>query len=304
MPNLSQNLSRLFLKWNRSNALRYYRKNARKQDAPAKRQFRQRLGYEANLTEPQTHSEHTLLRKLRDHDPRFPRLTDKYTARAWLDEVVGAGFADTYCVPLLARTLCFEDLPSSLWDQDVILKASHMSGRSYVVRQGDAVAKKIARRKLKRSLTKIFGWHRYEWAYLDLEPSIVAEPLLQGGDILDLKLYVYDGVVRYFMVENNSGPKPALTVFDTEWKPLDMTVGAYGTFTAEPPSSLPEIVSLATQIATGFDQLRVDFLITPKRFYLGELTLYDASGLARFDSYASDSLAGQYWKQSHLRVGR
>lgn len=128
--------------------------------------------------------------------------------------------------------------------------------------------------------------------------------MLQGGDILDLKLYVYDGVVRYFMVENNSGPKPALTVFDTEWKPLDMTVGAYGTFTAEPPSSLPEIVSLATQIATGFDQLRVDFLITPKRFYLGELTLYDASDLARFDSYASDSLAGQYWKQSHLRVGR
>lgn len=217
---------------------------------------------------------------------------------------MGSGFARKYCVPLLARATCFDDLPSSLWDQDVILKASHMSGQNYVVRNGDITAKKVARRKLRRSLTKIHGWRRYEWAYLELEPSIVAEPLLQGGDILDLKLYFYDGVLRFLMPECNKGTKPALTVFDTDWKPLDMTWEAFEPFTAEPPSSLPEIISIAERIAKGFDQLRVDFLVTSNRFYLGELTLFDASGLARFDSYQSDRLLGQYWRQPHLSAGR
>lgn len=297
---LARIVPRLLLNLNRRRALRYYRKNAARQNAPAKEQFRQLLGYEANLEAPLTHNEHILLRKLRDHDPRYPRLTDKYMVRAWLDEVMGAGFADAYCVPLLARALCFEDLPASLWSQDVILKASHMSGRNYVVRQGDTVAKEIAQRKLSRSLTKIYSWRRYEWAYLDPEPSIVAEPLLQDGDILDLKLYFYDGVLRFLMPEQNNGPKPALTVFDTDWKSLDMKWEAYVPFTGKPPPFLPEIISLGTQIAQSFDQLRVDFLITQERFYLGELTLYDASGLARFDSYESDRLLGQYWRQPHL----
>jgi hypothetical protein len=297
----AQILLRLLLNLNRCRARRHYQKNAVRQNAPAKRQFRKRLGYEANLDAPQTHNEHILLRKLRDHDPRYPRLTDKYTARAWLDEVMGEGFADTYCVPLLAKALSFEDLPDSLWNQDVILKASHMSGRNFVVRQGDTAAKAIAQRKLIRSLTKIHAWNRYEWAYLNLEPSIVAEPLLQGGDILDLKLYFYDGVLRFLMPKRNDGAKPALTVFDTHWKPLDMAWEAYAPFTGKQPQFLGEIISLATQIAQGFDQLRVDFLITQERFFLGELTLYDASGLARFDSYESDRLMGQYWRQSHLR---
>jgi hypothetical protein len=294
-------LSRLLLNLNRRRARRYYRKNAARHNAPAKEQFRKHLGYEANLDVPRSHNEHILLRKLRDHDPRYPRLTDKYMARAWLDEVMGAGFADAYCVPLLASAVYFEDLPASLWSQDVILKASHMSGKNYVVRQGDTAAKEIAQRKLSRSLTKIYSWRRYEWAYLDPEPSIVAEPLLQDGNILDLKLYFYDGVLRFLMPEQNNGPKPALTVFDTDWKPLDMKWEAYVPFTGEPPPLLREMISLATQIAKGFDQLRVDFLITQERFYLGELTLYDASGLARFDSYESDLLLGQYWRQPHLR---
>lgn len=304
MPSPNQTLSHFLLNWNRRRALRHYQKNTREQEAPAKRQFRQRLGYEPNLDEPKTHSEHILLRKLRDHDPRFPQLTDKYTARAWLDEVMGAGFADTYCVPLLARATCFEELPSSLWNQDVILKASHTSGQNYVVRQGDTAAKNIARQKLRRSLTRIHGWRRYEWAYLDLEPSIVAEPLLQGGDILDLKLYFYDGVLRFLMPESNKGPKPALTVFDTDWKPLDMTLEDFEPFAADPPSTPQEIITIAERIAKGFDHLRVDFLITSERFYLGELTLYDASGLARFDSYESDRILGQYWRQPHLSARR
>jgi len=285
------------LRWhlNTARARTHYALNRLLRHRLAKRQFIKHLNYIPDLAAPKTHNEHILLRKLADHDPRFPRLSCKLAARDHIDHVLGAGTSDRLCVPVLAQAAFFDDLPRRLWSQDVMLKCTHGSGRNIAVPAYDSQTRSTARRKITRWLAEVYGWRRFEWAYLGLNPRIIAEPLLDGGDIRDLKLYFYDGTLRYIMPENNSGPIPEITVYTPDWTPLDMRWDRFAPNPGAPPKELAEAIAIATPLAQGFDALRIDFLITKKRLYLGELTLYDASGLSKFDSYQSDREFGQYW---------
>ncbi|MHA3914235.1 ATP-grasp fold amidoligase family protein [Halovulum sp. GXIMD14793] len=286
----------------RAAAWQRYRKDSKQGYPRAKRQFEKVHGYPLSLSHPQTHSERLHLRKLCDHDPRFTELTDKVTARNYIDTVLGTGQADELCVPFLAHVDRFADLPASLWELDIILKCTHGSGMNSVVRAGDKAARSRAKKRLNKWLGRVQARKKFEWCYLDLTPSIIAEPLLADGDILDLKLYFYDGILRLVMPEDNTGPVTRLSYYTPDWTRLDMTWPHYEPLEAERPPALDDIIRIATPLAQGFDMIRIDFLLTPTRHYLGELTIYDGSGLFVFDSYEEDKEAAKYWRQPHLGV--
>jgi len=57
------------------------------------------------------------------------------------------------------------------------------------------------------------------------------------------------------------------------------------------------MVPVAEFLERGFDFLRVDLYNVAGRIYIGELTCYPASGMARFIPRKYDFLFGQEWKR-------
>lgn len=282
-------------------ALARLRRDKRQGCKRALAQFKRKLGYTANLTNPRTHSERILARKLFDHDPRFLTISGKFSARTFIDDILGAGTSNALCVPVLAHVKSFNDLPQNIWQQDVILKCTHGSGMNCVVKAGDHAARKVAKKRINKWLGRVHAHRRFEWSYIDLEPSIIAEPLLDIQRMSDLKLYFYDGTLRFFMPENNSATPPEISLLAANWEKLPLDLPDFELTFFDKPDSLQDIIDIATPLAAGFDAIRVDFIMTQDRFYLGELTVYDGSGLCRWNSKDEDTFFGQYWQQPHLK---
>lgn len=279
-----------------------FNRDARQGHRRAIAQFEKKLGYSPNLADPRSHSERNLMRKLFDHDPRFAQISDKVKVRTFIDERLGAGSAERLCVPILAHVERFGDLPDTLWSQDVILKCAHGSSMNIVVKANDKAGQRRARRWINHWMGRVHAYRRFEWSYIDLEPSIIAEPLINVATPTDLKLYFYDGKLRFMMPEDNAGRIPAISFLNADWEDLSMENDGFETVHFDPPDDLDDIIKLAEPLAAGFDEIRVDFLLTDDRFYLGEMTVYDASGLARWGKKEDDFLVAQYWRQPHLGV--
>jgi hypothetical protein len=284
--------------WARRAAWHRYKRDELRGHPLARRLFKHRHRYDVNLQRPQTHSERIHARKLFDHNPVFTQITDKYLARGFIEGVLGPGSVDKLMVPLLARAATLYELPADIWQQNVIVKCSHGSGMNCAVQAGDTRARKQALRKIKYWLGKPHGARKSEWCYLGLEPGLIVEPLLPG--VQDLKLYFYDGELRFIMAENNSGRIPGISMYTPDWQRLPYRWPKFKTADCRRPNRLEEIIEVARSLAASFDMIRVDFLLTDDRFYLGELTVYDGSGLAAFSSYEDDLAFAQYWQQPHL----
>ena len=284
--------------WARNRAWRRYNKDAVRGHPAQRRLFKSRHKYDLNLLRPLTHSERTYARKLLDHNPIFAELTDKHRVRIYVDKVLGKGTANRLMVPVLARAISFDDLPTELWQTDVIIKCTHGSGMNCVVPAGDPLARNRARRKVNRWLAKVHGAHKSEWCYFDLTPSLIVEPLLPA--VSDIKLYFYDGVLRFIMPENNLGAIPSVGIYTPTWQRLPYGFRNFETELFTEPVCLDQILKIAGPLAAGFDMIRIDFLLTGDQFYLGELTLYDGSGLVAFSNYDDDLAFARYWRQRHL----
>jgi hypothetical protein len=282
----------------RKRAWARYVKDAAQNNRRARMQFTKRHQYAPDFDQPKTHSEKVYVRKLKEHDPRFVEITDKVAARNFIDRQLGAGQSDALCVPVLAQADNFDALQDDVWDQDVIVKCTHGSGMNVTVPKGDIAARANARRLTRKWLGQVHGGSRFEWAYFDLKPSVIAEPVIPG--ISDVKFYCYDGVPTFGMCEENGHNNPLIGIYTAEWTPVDMTFVTFGPLRTPPPAHLAEMLEVSTKLSQGFDSIRVDFLVTPDRFYLGELTVYDGSGLGRFDTKENDAIFGKPWKQQRF----
>jgi hypothetical protein len=278
-----------------------YHRDAARGHPKALAQFKRKLGYDADLIAPRSHNERILTRKLFDHDPRFVAVSDKVAARGFIDDVLGAGQADRLCVPILAQVDSFADLPKAIWSQDVILKCTHGSAMNCIVKAGDEAARKTAKQRIDKWLGRVHGIWRFEWSYIDLLPTLIAEPLLNTLQMSDLKLYCYDGTVRFMYAKGIGETQSTSALLTPDWEYLEIEMAGCPTVRFDRPSALDDIVKIAARLGAGFDTIRVDFLMAQDRFYLGELTVYDASGLGQFRSKDEDDFFGQHWRQPHLQ---
>jgi hypothetical protein len=263
-----------------------------------RRKFFEMHLYHLDLQNPLTHSEKVQYRKLFDRRTVYPQITDKIEARNYVDSVLGAGAADRLMVPLLAVVDRFEALDPALKQQDIIIKASHGSGWHQIVRAGSKKDWSAANRRSQHWLSRVYGARRYEWAYRDLIPRLLVEMLLPEvapNQAMDFKIYCYNGEVRFFMPEDNRGEVKKYAVYDQNYVNEDTDWPGVETQHFTEPVDFAAMQDVAKKLSTGFDQLRVDFLVLPDRWYLGEMTLYDGSGMTPYSSYDADKAGGQYW---------
>jgi hypothetical protein len=169
------------------------------------------------LQNPQTYSEKIAWRKLYDHDPRFPPLTDKVTAK----EIVGSRFGAHIIIPTLrtyslASELDFGQPPLS--EPAYVLKANHGSGLNIFIRNQPKNPERI-RSRLERFLRQNYADIFEEWAYSQLDRKISVEPLIDTpeGYIPDYKFHVFEGKTFAIELITDRFRDIRVNFYDREW---------------------------------------------------------------------------------------
>jgi hypothetical protein len=229
---------------------------------------------------PRTLQEHIQAYLLRSRDPALVMLADKVAVRPYIDRVAGPG----HTVPLLGVWRRAEDVPLDTLPYPLVLKPSHLSGRTLILRQPPCDAAAL-RRCLRGWLRRDHSRVNREWFYALVPPGIVAEPLLQdddGGVPPDVKAYVIGGKVRYFQVECGRFDHHTRNLYSPAWELLPARSPMPRHAPQPRPRALTRLIALAEALAEPFEFLRVDFYVLGDRIFVGELTNSPGAGFGRF----------------------
>lgn len=262
-----------------------------------KRRFLKRHGYPLNLDNPRTFSEKIQWRKLRDKNPIFPTLSNKYLARGYVADRLGEDRARDLLVPLLQYAEHPDAIDFAALPAQFVLKATHGSGMNLIVEDAATLDHCATRMLMRKWLMTQYRVRDHEWIYTKMPRGILAEKRIAPPDqLVDVKISFFDGRMRDFLtIETKAGTK-VLTFFDSDANRLNVRQqGLEMNPDAVPPAGLTEMVRLGEVLSEGLDFVRVDFLCTPDRFYIGELTLLTGSGLVVLDPPSHHRTRGDFW---------
>lgn len=262
--------------------------------------FARRLRYLPNLAVPVTYHEKMLWRKVLDRNPLFIRLTDKILCKEWVKAK-----APHLAMPMTVWTgLEVRDIPQPLLESDIVVKLNAGCNMNAFVSGGQPSRDEIYRLS-QMWLGKRHGKRHGEWAYGCIAPRLlVEERLLLGGDQLptDIKVHVCAGQVCHIWVEDRVGGRSLL--LDSGGAPLPGRDSDYPREDQALPFSerlsglVREAVANATLLASEMDYIRVDFLVAGDKLYVGELTVYSASGYGTWSNPAIAANAARMWDLS------
>lgn len=256
--------------------------------------FKQNLGYNLNLNNPQTFNEKLQWLKINDRQEIYKTLVDKYAVRQYLEKMFGA----QYLFPLLGVWDKYEDIDFSLLPEKFVLKCTHDSGSVYIVDKKTQVNYEELGKKITKKLKKNYYWLGREWAYKDVPPRIIAEKYMQdesGGELADYKMLCFNGKVKcsFTCTERFSDDGLKVTFFDLDWNkmPFERHYPASDK-KIEKPVNYQQMIRFAEQITKDMIFARVDFYELNGQLYIGEITLYPGDGLEEFTPQEYDKILG------------
>jgi TupA-like ATPgrasp len=263
-----------------------------------RRTYNDSLGRPPHLFRPRRFTEKMQWRKLFDLDPIRVVFCDKVATRRYVAQRVGP---DTV-VPLLWLGDDPAALPFEKLRPPYIIKCSHGSGWNIVVRGNDSEDCATMRAQLGHWLATDYGILCREPGYSAVPRRLLVEPMLthQGGFPLECKFFMFNGVARLVMVRANYGDRAHERIqgyYDMQWRQLPVRTSDMPPSSEVPrPLEFDTMRVMAEKLAADHDHLRVDFLVSDGRVYVGELTSYHRGGLFRFDPDEQDFVLGEWWK--------
>ena len=262
-----------------------------------KLQFRLAMGYWPDLKNPQTFNEKLQWLKLHDRNPLYTTLVDKYAVRKYIADTLG----EEYLIPLVggpwknADEINFDALP-----EQFVLKCNHDSGGVIVCKDKSKLDVEAARAKLNKRLGVNYYYANREWPYKNVEPCIIAEKYMgnHGTDLSDYKWYCFDGEAKFLLItedRNREDERTKYNYFDMDFTTLPFcNSGPHSKNPPKKPAHFAQMKEIAVKLAEGFPHIRVDLYVVGDRVYFGELTLYDGSGMERYDPPVWDEKIGSW----------
>lgn len=266
------------------------------------RRFLRNHGYPLNIDDPTTFSEKIQWRKLHDKNPIFPILSNKYLVREYIAERLGSERANNLMVPLLQYATDPAKIDFSALPNQFVLKVTHGSSMNLIVENSAQLDIRAARKQMRKWLMTHYGLRDHEWVYTKTPRGIIVEKLITKIEHLtDVKIFFFDGEMKGFFMEQHDGG-----FFQTHFNSQKQLLNCGRKDVAkdpnvELPNELNEMIQIGTVLAKGLDFVRVDFLCSTERFYIGELSLLHGSGLNALSPKSYDFELGSFWKLPQLK---
>lgn len=224
--------------------------------------------------------------------PDLARFVDKIAVKDFVRERIG----EKHVIPTLYEG---RQLPADRpWQPPFMIKTSHTSGGNVIVR-GDPDWMAIEQ-QLDRLLALDYSRVSGEAFYSDIEPRILIEPLLGGGELpVDFKLFTFAGVPHFIEVDTDRETVHKRAYFDRDWNELPIRCGyPQEARKIERPHRLAQMLDIAARLGRDFPFVRVDLYEVDAQVYFGELTFAPAAGMKRFDPPEVDLEWGALWPDS------
>ncbi|WP_232472966.1 ATP-grasp fold amidoligase family protein [Brachyspira pilosicoli] len=261
-----------------------------------KKQFKNSLGYDLNLDNPQTFNEKIQWLKLYNHDPLITKCADKYLAREYIKEKIG----EEYLIPLLGVWDKAEDIDFDLLPNQFVLKVNWGWGQNIIVKDKTKLDIEEVINKLNNWLEPLSNhyYYNFEWSYKNIKPKIICEKYIEQleGQVYDYKVFCFNGKPKYIGVHLYRYTNHSRCIFDTKWnKIIGLMTGQNKLYreNIEKPENLELILKLSEKLSLVFFHVRVDWYIIEKKIYIGELTFYHGNGVERFSIPEWDYKWGQ-----------
>lgn len=215
----------------------------------------------------------------------WSRLADKYEVRKYVEE---KGLAEilipTYGVWSNIDTIDFELLPN-----EFVIKCTHDCGSTIVVKDKHKIDVDQIKIKLSKFYHKRGGWKTFEPHYMEINPRIVAERLLQvdpvTGSIIDYKFWCCNGEPLFCLLCYNRKQDGHVTVdcYDLHpWREcryrLSEMMQRQNFINIPVPNNLDQMIEIAKTLSKGMPAVRVDLYNIKGQIYFGEMTFTGAAG--------------------------
>ncbi len=244
-----------------------------------KAEFNRRL----DLQKPCGFNEKLQWLKLRDREPQYIEMVDKYEAKRFVADKIG----EEYIIKTLGLWQDFDSIDFNQLPEQFVIKCTHDSAGLVICRDKKTFDIDAARQKIHRCLKQNYYYAGREWPYKNIKPRVLAEAYMEDhtlGELRDYKFFTFMGEPRVMHLVSNRQNQNEETYgdfFDMDFKHLDLTMGHNNApIPPKKPENFEKMKAFARVLAKGTRHLRVDFYEVDGHLYFGELTFYQDSGLA------------------------
>ena len=267
--------------------------------------YRLKFKKKLDLRNPKTFNEKLQWLKLYDRKPEYTRMVDKYEAKQYVAERIGA----EYVVPCYGVWDSLDEIPFDKLPKQFVLKTTHDCGGVVICQDKDLLDKVAAKKKLEKHLKRNYYYGNREWPYKNVKPRIIAEQYLEDRktqELRDYKFFCFDGDVKALFVATDRYSEQEETkfdFFDMEYQHLDIRNGhPNAEVPPEKPQAFEEMRTLAEKLSKGIPQIRVDFYEVNGKIYFGELTFFHWSGMVPFEPEQWNEVLGSWIKLPNRRM--
>lgn len=253
-----------------------------------------------NLTNPKGFNEKLQWMKLHYHKPIFTTMVDKYAAKQYISDKIGA----EYVIPLLGVWDRPEDIDFDKLPNQFVLKCNHTSGIGLVIcKDKNTLDIDKTIKELNRGLKDDYFSKGREWPYKNVQRKILAEEYREdesGFELKDYKLYCFNGEPKFCQVD--FGKSSGITrqdftrnLYDMDWNCLDIKFNhPNDPHTIIPkPSQYEKMKDFARLLSKGEPFLRVDFYNIGDQILFSEITFYPIAGFGWFKPCDIDKKLGE-----------
>lgn len=268
------------------------------------RVYRHYMGLELDLDDPILYTQKLQWLKLYDQRPEYTRMVDKYEAKQYVAERIGA----EYIIPVLGVWNRVEDIDFAALPEQFVLKTTHDSGGIVVCKDKSRLDVSAAKKKLRYFLNRDYYGRNREWPYKNVPHRIIAEQYMEDsrqGELRDYKFFTFGGEPKVLYIAQGRGRGEATVAdfFDMEFNHLPFTIDHdMAPVPPEKPHNFELMKELAAKLSAGTPQLRVDFYEVDGEVYFGEMTFFHCSGFAAFHPEEWDRTFGDWVTLPPLRV--
>lgn len=245
--------------------------------------FNAKMGYDINWDNPITFNEKMQWLKVYDRKPQYTTMVDKYAVREYLPSLIDS----KHIVPLLGVWDNPDLIDITALPDQFVLKTTHGCGGMFICRDKKDFNIAAAKRKLKKGMSKNYYYHVREWPYKDVKPRVIAEPYLQDGEELNLRVYKvfnFGGVPTLIQtIQNDKTKNETIDYFDTDWNLLELHQNYPNSPNpSKKPQSLELILELSRKCSSGHPFLRTDWYEVNGQVLFSEFTFFSDAGMEPF----------------------